>query len=40
VTRIAVVGNGGSGKTWLALRLSDVLRFSSTFRISCALVAY
>jgi adenylate kinase family enzyme len=25
VTRIAVVGNGGSGKTWLALRLSDVL---------------
>jgi len=26
VTRIAVVGNGGSGKTWLALRLSDVLR--------------
>jgi adenylate kinase family enzyme len=25
VTRIAVVGNGGSGKTWLALRLADVL---------------
>ena len=25
MTRVAVVGNGGSGKTWLALRLSDVL---------------
>jgi adenylate kinase family enzyme len=25
VTRIAVVGNGGSGKTWLALRLADAL---------------
>jgi adenylate kinase family enzyme len=25
VTRVAVVGNGGSGKTWLALRLADAL---------------
>ena len=25
MTPIAVVGNGGSGKTWLALRLGDVL---------------
>jgi adenylate kinase family enzyme len=25
VTRVAVVGNGGSGKTWLALRLSEAL---------------
>jgi len=25
VTRVAVVGNGGSGKTWLALRLAGVL---------------
>jgi hypothetical protein len=26
VTRVAVVGNGGSGKTWLALRLAAALR--------------
>jgi adenylate kinase family enzyme len=25
VTRVAVVGNGGSGKTWLAVRLSEAL---------------
>ena len=25
MTRVAVVGNGGTGKTWLALRLADAL---------------
>lgn len=26
MTRVAVVGNGGSGKTWLALRLAAALQ--------------